>query len=172
MRVRRGLYYKGAQTVVGMTTPTPYAIGLHIAGSGSGLAGFAAAAMLGLTTQVPSVLEMAVPRSGQLPVAPPGVAFVKRDVLRSKLDLNPFEIAVIEVACDWPKTVEEDWDTFEELVKNLVISGALRAVAMVGWGAIRYGGVLDDLWRARWDQLRPLAPTGTVALMPWSTMTR
>ena len=147
VRVRRGLYWKGVRTPIGTTKPSPYDVGMHVAGRGSGLAGFAAASMLGLTTQVPSVLEIAVPRSARLPVAPPGVVFVKRDMLRYELDLNPVEVAVIEVASDWPKTAEEDWDKFEDLTKKLVVDGALRPVIMVGYGALRYGGVLNDVYR-------------------------
>ena len=92
-----------------MAAPYPYDVALYIAGPGSGQAGSSASSMLGLTTQVPSVLEIAVPRNGRLPVAPPGVVFTKRDLWRRRLDLNPLEVVVIEVASDWPQNVEDEW---------------------------------------------------------------
>jgi len=61
VRVRPGLYYKGVHTALGLTEPHPLDVALQIAGQGSGPAGFSAASALGLTTQVPSVIEVAVP---------------------------------------------------------------------------------------------------------------
>ena len=56
-----------------MTRPSAYQAALHIGGLGSGPASNAAAHALGLTTQVPSVVEVAVP--GKTPDPFPGVRF-------------------------------------------------------------------------------------------------
>lgn len=90
VRVRRGLYFKGAKTALGMTRPHPLDLALLIGGSGSGPAGFSAASMLGLSTQVPSSIEIAVPATKRrLPKAPEGVTYSKRDDLRQNSSSLP-----------------------------------------------------------------------------------
>lgn len=81
IRVRRGIYYRGKPTRFGMTRPSILEAALAAAGLGAGPAGVAAAHLLGLTTQVPGVIEVAVP--GKVPEPMPGVRF----------RLRPFETA-------------------------------------------------------------------------------
>jgi hypothetical protein len=107
IRVRKGLYWRGEGTRFGMIPPSPLAIGLEIAGRGAGPAGVAAAAYLGLTTQVPSVVEIAVP--GRCPSAIAGVRFRQRPIERRERQLEPREVAVLEVLRD-PSAVETPWD--------------------------------------------------------------
>ena len=61
LRVRKGLYWKGTTTPLGMSPPRIDEIALELGGRGSGPAGVAAANWLGLTAQVPATFLAAVP---------------------------------------------------------------------------------------------------------------
>ena len=98
LRVRKGLYWKGPRTRAGIPAPRPMQVGLEVAGDGAGPAEFSAAAVLGLTSQVPSVEVVAV--AGRPPTPPQGVQFVSRSVERRIRKLRFLEVAVIEVLRD------------------------------------------------------------------------
>ena len=122
--VRKGLYWKGPKTVLGMVGPHPLDVALRIGGPGTGPAGFSAAAMLGLTTQVPATVEVAVP--GWLPTAPDGVSFTRRHPSRREFRLSAAEVALIEVLRDWPVTVESSWRDLVERTSELIAEGTIR----------------------------------------------
>lgn len=124
IRVRRGLYWKGPRTRLGVPLPRPDEIALAVAGSGAGPARLSAAAHLGLTTQVPAVDTIAV--AGRTPTAPAAVRFVSRSVERRIRDLTPTEVAVIEVLREGPDLLEVPWETFAAAVTRLAASGELR----------------------------------------------
>jgi hypothetical protein len=123
LRVRKGLYWRGRKTRFGMTRPTPTQVALAVAGSGSGPAGIAAAHALGLTTQVPATVEIAVP--GKAPEPLHGVRFRSRPPERRARRLRPSEVAVLEVLRD-PRVVEVPWDAVAGRVGALVASGEIR----------------------------------------------
>jgi hypothetical protein len=123
LRVRRGLYWKGKPTRFGMTRPTPFQVALRVAGPGSGPAGVAAAHMLGLTTQVPSTTEVAVP--GHMPEPIVGVRFRTRSFDRRLRGLRPLEVAVLEVLRD-PDSVEASWTTVALRLGELAERGVIR----------------------------------------------
>ena len=60
VRVRRGLYWRGKTTRFGMTHPSVLETAVAVGGPGTGPVGVAAAQLLGLTTQVPATVEVAV----------------------------------------------------------------------------------------------------------------
>ncbi|WP_428115053.1 hypothetical protein [Candidatus Poriferisodalis sp.] len=124
VRVYKGLYWKGPQTRAGMPAPAPMDVGLRVAGSGSGPAGFSAAASLGLTTQVPSVDVVAV--AGRAPRPPKGVAFVSRSADRGFRSLQSLEVAVLELMRDGTRFIEVDWERAAAVVEQLAESGAIR----------------------------------------------
>lgn len=108
VRVRRGLYWRGALTPFGMSPPHEVATVQALVGvSGSGPAEASAAAELGLSTQVPATAVIATSRRMS---APPDVAvrFVTRSarVGRTVARLRPAEIALLEVLDSWEVTVE------------------------------------------------------------------
>jgi len=123
IRVRRGLYWRGKHTRFGMTRPSPLDVALAVAGPGAGPAGIAAAHWLGLTTQVPSVVEVATP--GKVPEPMPGVRFRSRPYERRLRELRPAEVAVLEVLRD-PGAVEAEWPVVREKVAELVAKGSVR----------------------------------------------
>ena len=124
IRVRKGLYWKGPMTAIGMPLPRPYEVGLAVAGPGSGPASLSAAAHLGLTTQVPSVETIAVP--GRVPTEPRGLRFLSRSIERRIRALRPTEIAVIEVLRDGPDQLEAPWRAFADTVERLADDAEIR----------------------------------------------
>jgi Family of unknown function (DUF6088) len=122
-RVRKGLYWKGKSTRFGMTRPTTLEAAIAIGGAGSGPSGIAAANVLGLTTQVPGTVEIAVP--GKVPDPFPGVRFRSRPDERRTLKMRPMEIAVLEILRD-PSTAEVDWEQVVARLNELAAKGLVR----------------------------------------------
>lgn len=130
IRVRKGLYWRGKNTRFGMTHPSTLEVAIAVAGPGAGPSGTAAASMLGLTTQVPATIEVAVP--GKTPEPIPGVRFRSRPYSRRERRLTPLEVAVLEVLRD-PFAAEEPWPRVVERIRELVesrdVRGAILAAA-------------------------------------------
>ncbi|HTW83345.1 MAG TPA: DUF6088 family protein [Candidatus Sulfotelmatobacter sp.] len=98
LRISKGVYWKARRTRFGMVRPDAFETAFAIAGDHApGPAGPAAAAFLGLTTQIPPVQDYAV--LVKPAVSLPNVAFHERTNTRRK-ELNPAEIAVLEIARD------------------------------------------------------------------------
>jgi len=123
-RVRRGLYWKGPRTPIGMPLPRAFEVGMAVAGAGAGPAGVSATAFLGLTTQVPAVETIAV--AGRVPTSPTGVRFVSRSIERRFLGLEPAEVAVLEVLRDGPTRIESPWTDFAAALRGLERDGQIR----------------------------------------------
>ena len=125
--MRKGLYWRGHPSRFGMTPPSVMAMGIEIAGRGSGPAGVAAAALLGLTTQTPSIIDIAVP--GRCPSAIAGVRFRQRPIERRERHLSSQEVAALEVLRD-PTTAESSWGDVVERVREWGSTGRLRLDVM------------------------------------------
>lgn len=126
-RVRRGLYWRGAPTRLGMAPPPPERLAGEVIGAtGTGPAGWSAALVLGLSTQVPRHETIAVP--GRAPRSPGIVRFVSRaaSVKRRDERLRPAEIALLEVLRDWNALVEIRTDEAVERIADLAENGSLR----------------------------------------------
>ena len=96
-RARKGVYYVPRHTILGEVPADPVAVG-HVASRGrSHLAGLSAANALGLTTQVPALVELAV--ESKRPTASRGVAFKTR-MGTNRRGLEPHEAALLEVVRD------------------------------------------------------------------------
>lgn len=131
-RVRRGLYWRGSSTRLGMAPPRADMLASAIAGeTGTGPAGLSAALKLGLSTQVPRVETIAVPR--RAPRATTGVRFVSRASSTRRRDehLNAAEVALLEVLRDWDRTVEASPSLAVERVGRLIDAGAIRLARVV-----------------------------------------
>lgn len=137
LRVQPGLYYKGKATRFGTTRPDPLTAAYEVArdrgySSGVGPAGVTAARSLGLTTQVPGAVEVAVPGRAPAPVA--GARFTSRSPV-GRHDLRPLEVAVLELLRAWPRYSEKSWSEFVDVIRDLHDRGrvdmhAVRASAM------------------------------------------
>ncbi|MGY1901240.1 DUF6088 family protein [Nocardia gipuzkoensis] len=125
VRIRRGLYFKGAKSRYGMARPSAEAIAVEVLGTtGAGPTGFSAARAFGLTTQVPAEPAMVV--TGLVPSAVPGVKVSTRGNLR-RLALTSLEIAALELLRgDWETTVDDGWSALAEAVGKAVDAGKLR----------------------------------------------
>lgn len=127
VRVRPGLYWVGKRTRFGMTAPSTLDAALAIAGPGSGPSGVSAARTLGLTTQVPSVVEVAVP--GKVPDPVSGVRFRSRSFARREHRLTPIEVSVIELL-RYPDSSEEGWPDISERLASLISENVVRREAL------------------------------------------
>ena len=123
-RVRKGLYWKGTLTAMGMSTPRIEEVALELGGPGAGPSGVAAAHWLGLTSQVPATYLSSVPR--RVPKPWGRIRFTQRPVERLLRSLTPSEVAVLEVLRDGPRVVEFGWVRFTEVVEQLATAGTIR----------------------------------------------
>lgn len=130
VRVRNGLYWKGVKSRFGPGRPNRVDAAIAAAGpEGAGPTGWAAAQMLGLSTQIPAEPEVAV--AGPVPSLA-GVKFHRRNNL-ARRDLNTLEIALLEVLRAYPAYSEVGPDGLKDRVCSLAADGELRldAVAVV-----------------------------------------
>lgn len=98
VRVRKGLYWKGVASRFGAGRPSELESAVVAAGRGSGPAGWSALSALGLTTQVPKHVSIAVP-GRQMDVR--GLEVHKRSNV-DRVQLNDIEVAILE-------TLRDEW---------------------------------------------------------------
>ncbi len=122
--VRRGLYWRGTETMLGMSGPSSVQLVQELVGrDGVGPAEWSAALALGLSTQHPRHDTIAVP------TRPPALIegrIVLKDRRgregRAQQKLNWHEVALLEILSDWSRLIEMPR---EEAVNQLV--GLLRS---------------------------------------------
>ncbi len=126
-RVRRGLYWRGTPTRLGMAPPPHDHLATEVGTTfGTGPAGLSAALALGLSTQVPRRDTIAVPvraprNSGPVHLVSRAAATLRRDER-----LRPAEIALLEVLRDWDSLVEISAADAIDRIAALVDSRAIR----------------------------------------------
>jgi hypothetical protein len=147
VHVHRGLYWvpDGAQA-----QPAPASVALEVGGVGSGPSSVSAARMLGLTTQVPSFVAMAVPRRVQHTI--PGVRLHQRPSGRREMGLRPMEVAVVEVLRAAPAVVEGPDTEIAHAVDTAIGRGSIR-VDLID-EVVRHER--DLAARRRWDSVSAL----------------
>lgn len=126
--VRRGLYWRGSPTALGMSGPSAVQIVFELVGSiGVGPAEWSASLALGLSTQHPRHDVFAVPRR------PPRqfdrhLEFRDRSGRegRRRSRLNWWEVAVLEVLDDWSKWIELNRDEAADRITQLLLSDEIR----------------------------------------------
>lgn len=145
VRVQKGLYYRPPAR--GRKSPPPLQAGIEIGGRGSGPAGLSAARLFGLTTQVPGIEMVAVP--GRAPADRDHVRFASRSFLRRELDLNPYEVGLLEVLRDFNLIAEEPFERLAHVVEQEVADRRIRPD--------RCREAVEDEWdlgtRRRWHAL-------------------
>lgn len=124
-RVRRGIYFRPAVSRFGKGGVSGVAAALkYAADRAAGPVGPAAAVMLGLSTQMPAVPEIAV--VGRPPTSIPGVHFRERsNMKRVAMNLNPKEVAILELARDRFASVEAPFAEVKVCFRDLVRSGEI-----------------------------------------------
>lgn len=130
--VRRGLYWRGVETMLGMSHPSSVQLVQELVGrDGVGPAERSAALALGLSAQHPRHDIIAVP------VRPPS-AINSRIVLkdrsgregRSKQKLNWHEVALLEVLSDWSRLIELPREEAISQVTGLLQSDKVRPLRL------------------------------------------
>lgn len=123
-RVARGLYWKGVSSRFGPGRPAAVDAAIAAAGpdSGIGPATWLAAHTVGISTQLPSMPELAV--IGSSPVRVSGVRFRRRSNIR-RIGLRFHEVALVEVLRDWPGFSEATWSDLVAAIRRLVESGVV-----------------------------------------------
>lgn len=148
LRVRRGTYWKAPPARFGRRAqPRPLEAGLHVGGRGAGPAGVSAARVFGLTTQVPAVERVGVP--GRAPGPMRGVRFSSRPYSRRELDLNPYEVALMEVLRSFDEVAERPWSDLVVVVSEAVQVGRIRPDRVAAAVEAEH----DRSARERWDRL-------------------
>lgn len=125
--VRRGLYYRGKHTRYGMTAPRVEEIARAVLGNrGVGPAGYSAARVWGVTTQIPPVWHVATLR----PVD--AIEGVKQHARRNlaRADLNEKEIALLELLRAPEVYIEAGWAAFAVKVREAVRAGTVSEDAL------------------------------------------
>ncbi len=123
--VRRGLYWRGTRTPLGMAPPPVSRLAKELSpGSGSGPAGLSAALELGLSTQVPRRTVIAVPT--RAPAGTDTLRFVSRAASTGRKGLQRSEVALLEALRDWDRLVESPAAATGRIA-GLVSSGDIRA---------------------------------------------
>ncbi|GBE21014.1 MAG TPA: hypothetical protein ENH00_14940 [Actinobacteria bacterium] len=127
-RIRRGLYWRGALTPLGMAPPSATRLTKELVGTrGVGPGEGSAALALGLSTHVPRTTTIAVP--GRVPASPVGtVRFVSRSASTKRLDerLRPAEVALVESLRDWDRYVEAPESEAYARIGRLIEDGEIR----------------------------------------------
>ncbi|MHB1818009.1 MAG: DUF6088 family protein [Streptosporangiaceae bacterium] len=127
--LRRGLYWRGTKTPLGMAPPPVTLLAKAVAAEprGMGPAAASAANALGLSTQIPRLPVFAV--AARVPESmPSAIALVSRAACRARVRVNPraAEVALLEVLRDWNALVETDDAEARRVVRSHFACGALR----------------------------------------------
>jgi hypothetical protein len=174
-RARKGVYYVPRKTPLGEVPPDPVVLGEVISRGRSHPSGLSAANLLGLTTQVPTRVELAVEE--MRPASPHGIEFKPR-VRTNRRGLSARAAALLEVLRDLDHLTDlSPAATSQRLLRvlhdeerSLILRAALheppRVRAMVGALAEVAGAREDELRRLR----RTLNPTTRFDFGPLATL--
>lgn len=127
IHIRRGTYWRGEQTLLGMAPPTTAQLVHELVGETAvGPASWTAALALGLTTQHPARDYIAVPKRPPSSL-PETVQLKDRSARagRAKEHLNWWEVALLEVLAD-PRVVELDQAAAVDQLVSWLRSSSVR----------------------------------------------
>lgn len=127
-RIRRGLYWRGIKSPLGMSYPRTETLVSELApGPGVGPAGLHASNALRLSTQVTRRAEIAVPY--RAPRDEGAIRFWARPSRtgRRSAGLNATEVAFLEVLSSWESVIELPPAEARERLLELLASDAIRA---------------------------------------------
>jgi hypothetical protein len=126
--VRKGLYWRGTKTPLGMAPPPTDVLASQLAeGKGFGPAGLSAANALRLSTQIPRRAEYAV--LDRPPADGNGLRFVSRSARRGRAAsrLSPLDVAALEVLDGWDRVIETGPEETMRRLARLLQSGTISA---------------------------------------------
>lgn len=131
--IRKGLYWRGTKTPLGMAPPRPDELAAQLAHQpGSGPAGLSAANALRLSTQIPRRAEYAVP--ARPPADGDTVRFVNRSARRGRAEraLSAMDVAALEVLDGWDRIIETGPEEAMRRLSQLIASGRIDADRLAG----------------------------------------
>jgi hypothetical protein len=126
--IRKGLYWRGTKTPLGMSLPSSQALATQLADKlGIGPAGLSAANALRLSTQIPRCAEYAVP--ARPPADAKTVRFVDRSARRGRADyeLSHTDVAALEVLDGWDRVIETGPVRAMDRLADLIVAGNIDA---------------------------------------------
>ena len=130
--VRKGLYWRGTKTPLGMSPPPNDSLTNTIVKTANGIgpAGLSAANLLKLSTQVPRYSMIAVPH--RAPTSLGSVTFVSRASRtdRRTARLTSHEVALLEALEGWDRIIEIPMDEAWIKMSKLLISKDLDAMRL------------------------------------------
>lgn len=108
--------------------------------------------MFGLTTQVPAVEQVGV--AGRAPEPMAGARFVSRPYSRREHDLNPYEVALLEVLRSFDEISERPWSELVAAVDDAVEQGHVRADRVAAAVADEHNRSARTRWHRLAETLR------------------
>jgi hypothetical protein len=175
-RARKGVYYVPRRTVLGEVPAEPTLVGDVVTSGRSHPAGLSAASVLGLTTQVPARLELAV--EDKRLTSSRGVVFKPR-VGTDRSRLGPREVALFEVLRDIKHLTDRSPSETTKRLRALLADEAsrrrlLRSAISEPPRVRAMAGALAEAEGAREEELRGLRkslnPTTRYDFGPLSTL--
>lgn len=124
--IRKGLYWRGIKTPLGMAPPTSDALASQLAeGKGIGPAGLSAANALRLSTQIPRRAEYAV--VDRPPTGDNSLRFVDRSARRARATsgLSSLDVAALEVLDGWDRVIETGPEEAMSRLASLLHAGTI-----------------------------------------------
>lgn len=151
--IRKGLYWRGTKTPLGMSPPPNDSLTNKIAKTASGIgpAGLSAANLLKLSTQIPRYSLVAVPN--RAPTSSGSVKFVSRASRtdRRTARLTSHEVALLEALEGWDRIIEIPMNEAWVKMSKLLISKDLDAARLAraartepGSVRVRLSALLSD----------------------------
>jgi hypothetical protein len=140
--IRKGLYWRGTKTALGMALPPTDVLASQLAeGKGFGPSGLSAANALRLSTQIPRRAEYAV--VDRAPVGGKGLRFVSRSARRGRAAsrLNPLDVAALEVLDGWHRVIETGPGEAMSRLAALLKSDTISAERLARAGGTEPGAV-------------------------------
>lgn len=132
LHIRKGLYWRGTKTPIGMSPPPGGSLTTKIAKTtdGIGPAGLSASNMLSLSTQIPRHSWIAIPN--RAPSSTGTIKFVSRAARKARVSakLTPTEVALLETLEGWDQIIEIPIDQAWKRMRTILMSGEVDATRL------------------------------------------
>ena len=129
IHIRKGLYWRGTKTPLGMSPPPGGSLTTKVAKTTNGIgpAGLSASNMLRLSTQIPRHSWIAVPNRAPTPTGT--ITFVSRAARtgRTSAKLTPLEVALLETLEGWDRIIEIPIDQAWKRMRTMLSSHEIDA---------------------------------------------
>ena len=129
IHLRKGLYWRGTKTPIGMSPPPSGSLTTKVAKTTNGIgpAGLSASNLLRLSTQIPKHSWIAIPNRAPTPSGT--IKFVSRAARtgRASAKLTPLEVALLETLEGWDRIIEIPMEQAWKRMCTMLISNEIDA---------------------------------------------